>query len=304
MYNSKSDKRAILTGGTGFVGSNLVKYLIANGWQVNVIVRPDTNTEILNYYQKHIKFYVHDFTTRGMLNIFKESSPFIVFHLASLFLSEHKSDDIESLIQSNVTFSTQLTEAMIRTDVKYLINTGTSWQHFDNEEYNPVNLYAATKQAFESILSYYSNAYELKVLTLKLFDTYGPNDTRKKLIHLLWQTATQQVPLSMSPGKQLVDLVYIDDVVSAFNLAVTSVVTQSHSHTCYGVSSGSPISIIDLVSIFQTVTGYSLSIKFGDRPYRVREVMTPWSNYNILPNWSAETSLEKGILSCSPSLFK
>ena len=300
MHNLASNKRAILTGATGFVGFNLVKYLIENGWEVNVIIRSNTNTEILRNYNKYIKFHLHDSTTSGMIKIFKESCPFIVFHLASLFLSEHKSNDIESLIQSNVTFSTQLTEAMVRTNVKYLINTGTSWQHFNNDEYNPVNLYAATKQAFESILSYYSNVYGLKVLTLKLFDTYGPNDTRKKLMHLLWQTAIQQVPLSMSPGKQLVDLVYIDDVVSAFNLAATSVVTQSHSHTSYGVSSGSPISIIDLVSIFQTVTGYSLSIKFGDRPYREREVMTPWSNYNILPDWCPKIPLQKGIIDCSP----
>ena len=62
--------------------------------------------------------------------------------------------------------------------VKILVNTGTSWQHYENKDYSPVNLYAATKQSFEAILQYYVEVASLKAITLKLFETYGLDDPR------------------------------------------------------------------------------------------------------------------------------
>jgi nucleoside-diphosphate-sugar epimerase len=217
-----------------------------------------------------------------------------VFHLASLFLAQHQPQDVDALILSNVLFSTQLAEAMVANGVRHMVNTGTSWQHFDNQDYNPVNLYAATKQAFEDILAYYADAGMLKVVTLALFDTYGPNDPRRKLVALLRDLARTGQALAMSPGEQLIDLVHIDDVVDAFLLAAQRLPSQPTAYARYGVSSGAPMTLRAFVGVFERVAGTSLAIEWGGRPYRPREVMTPWQA-PAMEGWQARIRLEDGL---------
>ena len=210
--------------------------------------------------------------------------------------------DIVPLINSNVKFSTQLLEAMNESGIKNIVNTGTSWQHFENNAGSPVNLYAATKQAFESILQYYIEANFFKVITLKLFDTYGPDDPRPKLFHLLEKISKTQEPLAMSPGEQLIDIVHVDDVINAFMIAAERLLTlQVTNHDRYAVSSGDPISLKKLVSIYEKETNIKLSIQWGGRPYRDREVMTSWSRGEIMPGWAPKVSLSNGIkqMNCS-----
>ena len=288
--------KALITGGTGFVGSNLSKRLIRDGWQVHIITRPNDNLDQINDIADQVSLHVHDGSTDGMHRIVAEAKPDIVFHLASLFLSEHTSADVDRLVVSNVLLGTQLLDAMAAHGVTSIINTGTSWQHYDNKPYSPVNLYAATKQAFEDILQYYVDAKDTKAITLKLFDTYGPNDPRPKLFHLLERVAREGTPLSMSPGEQMIDLVYIDDVVQAFVVAANRLLEGSlREHEIYGVSSGSPLALKELVETYSRIIGTQLSVNWGGRPYRVREVMTPWKCYKILPGWSSEILLETGI---------
>ena len=180
-------KSALITGATGYIGSNLARKLLANGWLVNIIVRPKASYKLIDLDLGNVVVYEHDGSTANMVDIVRDAKPVVVFHLASLFLADHKTENIDDLIDSNIRFSMQLVEAMARNGVKYLINTGTSWQHYGNAVFSPVNLYAATKQAFETLLSYYVEVCNLKVITLVLFDTYGPNDPRQKLVQLLWK---------------------------------------------------------------------------------------------------------------------
>lgn len=275
----------MVTGATGYIGSSLAKRLVAEGWDVHAVVRTNTRLDALDPLFPSITVHRHDGSTRGMIQLVGDARPDVVFHLASLFLAQHRPEDVEALISSNLLFSTQLAEAMAANQVKHLINTSTSWQHYENAEYNPVNLYAATKQAFEDILAYYINAHGLRVMTLALFDTYGPGDPRPKLISLLWKTALSQEPLAMSPGEQMIDLVHIDDVTEAFVIGAAQLPQQSQEHMQYGISSGMPLRLIDLVAVFEQATGLKLPIVWGERPYRPREVMIPWSNYMTLPGW-------------------
>jgi len=200
------------------------------------------------------------------------------------------------LITSNITFGAQILEAMIHFHVPYLVNTGTAWQHYKNASYNPVNLYAATKQAFEDVLAYYVEAHSLQAITLKLNDTYGPADPRPKLFTLLGQAARGKTHLEMSPGEQFLDLVYIDDVVEAFLIAAFRLFSNVQvGHSRYVVSSGQPVQLRTLVEIYQKVTGQKLDIVWGGRPYREREVMLPWTDGDRLPGWEPQTTLEDGI---------
>lgn len=295
--NTKNVKQrvALVTGATGYVGSNLAQRLLREGWQVHILSRADSRmTAILEFSQ--VTKHIHDGSTESMVRCVAQAKPDVVFHLASLFLSQHATKDVESLIQSNVLFGNQLLEAMKVNEVNCLINTGTSWQHYNNEDYNPVCLYAATKQAFEALLEYYVHACGIKAISLKLFDTYGPDDPRPKLFHLLNKAAASGETLDMSKGEQLIDLVHIDDVVEAYLIAAQHLlegkVTQ---HETYAVSSGQPLPLKELVQLYVEVTEKVVKVSWGARPYRYREVMVPWNHGRAVSGWSPKVAIEQGI---------
>ena len=288
-------KRVLITGGTGYIGSRLVEHLIQLDWTVHLIVRSSTQLGALDHIKNQITCHTYNGDINGLVQIMRAVKPEIVFHLASLFLPQHQPKDVERLIQSNVQFGTQLLEAMRETGVKQFVNTGTSWQHHLNISDRATNLYAATKQAFERILDYYTEAHQFAVATLYVFDSYGPNDPRKKLISLLWENAQGQTTLDMSPGEQLIDLVHVDDLVRAFVVATQEQLLKPGQHKRFGLSSGRVMSLKALAELFSTSCGVELKINWGARPYRDREVMTTWTTYTPLPNWAPEISLEQGL---------
>jgi nucleoside-diphosphate-sugar epimerase len=289
----------LVTGATGFIGSHLVRRLIGDGWRVHVVVRAESNRIPLDDLGDDVCFHVHDGTTEGMIEIVRDAAPVAVFHLASLFLAQHTSGDVTRLMRSNVEFPAQLLEAMAVNDVRMLINTGTSWQHFRNMEYNPVCLYAATKQAFDAILRFYVDNNGLGAITLKLFDTYGPGDPRPKLVNLFQRAAASGAALAMSPGEQLIDLVYIDDVIDAFMVAFARLrAGLAGGLEEYGISSEAPLPLKEVAATYAQVSGCPLNIEWGARAYRSREVMQPWTAFERLPGWSPKVDLASGFARC------
>jgi nucleoside-diphosphate-sugar epimerase len=288
--------RILVTGATGFVGGHLVKRLLGERHEVHVVVRPSTDLDAFGDDLHKLVSHRHNATTKSMIELIKSAQPDAVIHVASLFLGEHKPENVDDLIRSNVLLSTQLAEAMAVNDVNLLINVGTSWQHFEDADYNPVNLYAATKQAFRSILSFYVETGKLKVINLELFDTFGPNDQRGKLFALLDRLRKSGESLAMSPGDQMVDPIYIDDVSEAFVVALNRLRTgQVESEETYCVKSESPVQLRELATMYEEVTSSNLNIEWGGRSYRTREVMRLWSQGKTLPGWSTKISLREGI---------
>jgi nucleoside-diphosphate-sugar epimerase len=284
--------KLLLTGATGFIGSQLAHRLVAEGYELAILVRPDSRLDVLQAVLPKIQVHVYDGSYASLQRAMKDAKPSLVCHLASLVLAQHRPEDVAHLIESNLNFPCQLLEAMNHIGVKHLLNTGTSWQHFQNESYNPVNLYASTKQAFEAILEYYVQARGIKAITLKLFDTYGPNDPRPKLIHLLNKAATTTEPLDMSAGEQLIDLVHIEDVTEAYVIAAQRLLDgQVSQHERYAVSSGKLMPLKELVHLYSEVTKQAITVNWGARPYRDREVMEPWNKGLSLPNWAPKIDL-------------
>ncbi|WP_207799381.1 NAD-dependent epimerase/dehydratase family protein [Candidatus Cryosericum septentrionale] len=287
---------ALVTGATGFVGGHLAGRLQSDGWETHAIVRPSSDATTLRDVLGSGNVHVHDGSTEGLVDILRNVHPEVVFHLASVFVAEHLTDDVDPLIRSNVLFGVQLLEAMTVAGVLDIVNTGSYSQHYEGREYSPVSLYAATKQAFQDILQFYSEVRGLRAVTLELPDTYGPDDKRSKLLSLLDQVARSGETLQMSPGEQLLDLLHVDDVVHGYEVAADGLLSgHLRSPSQYQLSSGSLVPLKDVVELYRQATGCTVSVVWGGRPYRLREVMEPVSPVPVLPEWQACISLRDGL---------
>jgi nucleoside-diphosphate-sugar epimerase len=286
----------VITGSTGFVGSHLTAFLIDQGYKVHLLLR-DHSSKLNNRWNKdQVETFVYNGSVICLIEYFKDICPKYVIHLASFFVAEHNFNQIDSLVNSNLSFGLHLLEAMKEANVKLLINTGTSWQHFNNGNYNPVCLYAATKQAFESLIEYYLQAEGLKVITLKLFDTFGENDKRPKLINMLCKLAVEKAEMKLSAGEQLLNIVHVADVCDAFFRALQIIdKLNSQEHRIYWVKHSESYSLKEVVDIFENVHNCKLNIVWGGRPYRKREVMTLWTSGHNIPGWNAKISLLEGF---------
>lgn len=296
-------RNALVTGATGFVGYHLCRLLLAEGWQITALVRPGSDTADLRALGPAVVVVPWPSGEGAggvaeLANILREARAEVVFHLASLFLSDHAAAQVDALIDANLRFGTNLLEAMSAVGVSAFVNTGTFWQHYDSagDSFRPVNLYAATKQAFEAILAYYVDAKGLRAITLKLSDTYGPHDKRGKLISLLAKMAREGGALQMSPGEQQLDIAHIEDVARAFLLAAERCLGSAPGTSeSFAVPSGRVISLKGLVGVFEAIAGKALAIEWGARPYRPREVMRVWRGGEALPGWAPAITLEEGL---------
>lgn len=289
------NKVALITGATGFLGNHLCAKLLEKDYKIIILVRQTSNTSFFNKYEKEkVVICQLDKDFNVIDKIVEEYRPLITFHLAATFDKGNINKEIINLINTNILFGTILLNSLIKYDCKKFINVGTYWQNFKDETYNPFNLYAATKQSFQDIIRFYEEEYGLKCITLKLCDTYGENDNRKKIINLLKQAYIEDKEFDMTQGEQYLSLTYIDDVVDGILLAMEYVMKGKNYGRTFFVANKELIKLKDLVQFVEKVINKKLKINFGRVPYRKREIMKPYIG-KILPAWKIKTNIYKGI---------
>ena len=289
VVNSWENKRVLISGATGFIGSQVTEKLEQLGAHVTAITRHPPKGEGLDWIK------ISDPETFPSEQV-EASKPEIIIHLATRFQAAHTPSDIRALIQSNVEFGTQLLESGKNLGARF-INVSSAWQHFEGKPYSPVSLYAATKQAFADIAFYYSET-GLDFRDLAIYDTYGPTDERNKLIRLLFLAARTGTPIDMGEGNQLINLLYISDVVNAIMQIASDITEQNEGTQSFVARADNSISIMELVATIERVTGRPINAQWGARPERPREMLTDWQFGNALPNWKQEVSLEHGLAQC------
>lgn len=273
--------RILVTGATGFVGQHLLPYLEKQGHEVYALVRPSTDGS--KVYTNHL--YVFEDDIEHLASYLLENHVDGIIHLASLYIAEHKPEDIKNIVTSNVYLGTAVMEAAVKAGVKWFLNTGTIWQNCNVEPYSdtycPVNLYAASKQAFMDMAKYYTEVSDIRFCTLKLCDTYGANDTRRKIFALFEQIAKSGECLKMSPGDQKLDIVHIDNVVRDFEALAEKLDNGEQLREEYVVSSGRQKSLKEIAKQYEIDHQVILNIEWGGRPYRKREVMVPYIGHQL-----------------------
>ena len=286
-------ERVLLTGAGGFVGGHLARHLRAKGVEVAALAHAHAHA---GQARPAVPHHAYDGTLDSVRRALASARPQVVVHLASVFLAEHRPEQLDALMDGNLRFGLHLMEAMSLEGVLRFVNAGTSWQHFGGAAYDPVNLYAATKQAFEDLVDHYVSARGFGAVTLKLFDTYGPDDRRGKIVSLLIHALRDGRALELSPGEQRLDLTHVDDVCAGFEAAALRLLrSQRAGHERFGLGSGRTVSLRELVRLLEELSGRSLHVHWGARAYRAREVMRPPPGLAPLPGWDARVPLHSGL---------
>jgi nucleoside-diphosphate-sugar epimerase len=288
--------KIILTGASGYIGSKVIRRLLIEKHKVYSIIRPSSKMNLLDDIKDQITFIYDNGSVEDIAQHFKAIKADVVIHIASLFLAEHTISNIDQLLQSNIIFATHILEAMEQSGTKKIITTTTSWEHFNNELYNPVCLYSATKKAFEDILQYYVEAKKFSAQILTIYDTYGIDDPRNKIINLFKRISQTGETLNMSPGEQRLDLIYIDDIVDAYLCALNNFTKDDVSTLKkYYLRSNNDMKLKDIAELYSKINNVSLNINWGKRSYRLREVMDTYKEGEILPGWIPKVTLEEGF---------
>ena len=287
--------KILITGGTGYIGSNLIRQLYKKGHEIYVIARKTSRIDKISENIKKV-IYVNEFKELydDLLNINADT----LVNIAGVYYGNHDAERLYELLECNVVFCSMVLDAAIDSGVKNIVHTSSFQQRFDDEVYHPINIYAATKQAFEDILAFYTKNEKAKAITLQLFDTYGADDNRNKVFQLVRELKSGE-RFDMSSGLQKMYFCYIDDVVNAFNVAIELISNKEPGfNKKYAVRSNQPIALRDFIERYIARSEKKTFINFGERDSLRKEIMDPTGYGEVLPGWCPEISYDEGIDMC------
>lgn len=289
---------AVVSGGLGYIGKNLCAHLKQKGWHVILLVRKESSLPS-DYDVKSLHFVEFDGSVESLLplKVFDRDKT-VFFHLAAFADFETELETIERSVESNTVFGVKLATFLARSGFKFLISTETYWQFNRVGDLNNNSIYSVGKNACSLFLEYFGRTH-LRIISLVLYDVFGPNDPRGKILNSLIEATFSSRQMDLTEGKQIMDYVYIDDVVSAYEIAANQIILSASTpaFSRYAVRSMRPLSLRGYLALVEQVFGHQLEIRWGARAYPPHQIMDPWlpSSEFKLPGWEPKISFEAGI---------
>ncbi len=266
-------KRVIITGATGFVGANLARRLLRDGYELHLLVRPGYKPwrieELRNSVRLH-ELQLHD--TAAVAKAVAEIRPEWIFHLA-VHGAYSWEKDWEQMVRTNIQGTMSLVSACLSTGFEAFINTGSSSEYglkdhapSEAEAIEPNSHYAVTKAAATMFCRQTAHAHKLYLPTLRLYSAYGPFEEPGRLLPTLIQHGMNgQLPTLADP-KVARDFVYVDDVVEAYVLAAQH--RGADPGAIYNVGTGVQTSLGELVETAKKVMAIPVEPVWNTMPNR------------------------------------
>lgn len=283
-----------MTGATGFLGSHFTQFLLSQTpHEVFAVIRsPAIPKKILSGADIERINWVQ---TADVPRFISEEIPDIVVHLATNYKKTHQLEDIPDLIRSNIEFGALLLESIDTTKTR-LIYTSSFFQ-FLHGEVNPSSFYAVTKANFSEFVDFYRASRNLTATEVVLYDTYGADDTRGKLIPTLISSIRNNTSAKLGSSKQPINLTHVDDICSG----LLSIVEATPKQITVTLRSPEIVTVGEIVVILNSLTSNKLSVEFLDQAL-VNQLPILAGDWATPDDWTPKVSLAAGLATCLPTV--
>jgi UDP-glucose 4-epimerase len=303
--------RALVTGGAGFIGSNLVDALLDRGDEVTVVDNLATGRigNLDGARRRGISFHEVDITdAEGVAKVFVGARPDIVFHLAAQIDVRKSIEDPSWDAGVNVGGTINVLEAARRSGVARVVNTSTGGAIYGDVEPiptpetvapRPMAAYGTSKLCAETYCGWYERLYGLSAVTLRYGNVYGPRQDplgeAGVIAIFCGKLIAGEQPTIYGDGRQTRDYTYVADVVAA-NLAAAS---HPEAHGVYNAGTGRESSVLEVLAALRRAAGLGddeLQPEFA--PARLGELQRSAldvSRARAELGFSAEAGLDDGL---------
>jgi nucleoside-diphosphate-sugar epimerase len=298
------DKRVVVTGGSGFIGSHLVKRLLEQGAQVAVTVRYGNviKNERLREEWTRLKVIEADLRNRGALDDVRKFDPHVVFHLAAYNHVGESFRQVEECFDVNAKGTANLLDVVPGTESFIYMSTSEVYGHQSGVPFvetmnpEPISPYAITKYAGEL---YCRMKQRMKgsgrIVVLRPFNAYGPYQSSKAIIPELIINCLKGRPIRTTKGEQTREFNYVGNLVDGLIDAASD---KSTIEGPVNLASGEEVAIRDLVKKIAALTDTKSSIEIGALEYRPTEIWRMFadsSRARSLFGWTPRVNLDEGL---------
>lgn len=291
-----------ITGGSGFIGANLVRRLVAEGFDVHILLRKKSKTWRLDDIIDKLTVHQGDLTDRNRIfEIVAEVKPKTIFHLAvyGAYSWQKEPDKIKS---ANLDGTINLLDACKSVGFDIFINTGSSSEYGfksepmkESDALEPNSHYAVYKAAATYHLQYEAKSQNLPIITLRPFSVYGPFEEPGRLVpNLIVKMLNNECPPLVSPDTAR-DYIYVDDIVDCYLTAATR---PDLGGRVFNMGSGRETKLKEIVDIALEVTGAKVKPQWGTMEQRIWD-QNNWQADQTLSatelGWRAKRDLRQGL---------
>lgn len=280
---------SLITGATGFIGRHLMTRLIAQQEEVLIVLRRGHRApeELRDAARTGFVSFIEYSEYDDLRAAVGEAKPDVVYHLATHYTKTHKPTEIELLADANVALGMHLLGSIGDLDTRFV--STLSYFQFTSGEPSPFSLYSATKQAFSEVCRFYREIAGVAVREVVLYDTYGPHDTRAKLLPLLLRASRDRTAVRLGAPDQRINYLHVDDVASGL---IAASVDDSASR--FQLRADEDISVQRLVELVGTLSGTPLNCSFDPAAVADDRMITS-GTWPTPSGWQPRISLEQGL---------
>jgi UDP-glucose 4-epimerase len=305
-------RRALVTGAAGFVGAGLVRRLLSDGHQVDLLLRAESDTWRINDVRADCAVHRADLADAEMVRAaVAVAQPDWVFHLAAHGAYSWQSD-AELIFKSTVLGTLNLAQACVARGFDAFVHAGSSseYGHKDHppteqEAPEPNSEYAVAKVTGTLLCRHLAARHGLRMATLRLYSVYGPWEDPGRLMPTLATRAMRgELPPLVDPDTAR-DFVYLDDVCDAFVLAAETPVAGSDG--IYNVGSGKQTTLGDLVEVVRSSLEVSVEPHWGSYEPRAWDTSCWVSDPSKIARelgWHSRVGLDEGLRGLSSWLME